>query len=1049
MKRRYFIRNTAMAGLAWGVFPDWGDGGDYLKISYQPSASGFGFFCIDATGKGRLSDNLVLPVGEGVSPGWAFGQAKRSFTLASRYMTGTGPFVFDISQQANHASLLGLVAGASAGGNRIVGVGTEIALPAVLHFPDRGSLRISCTVPGLTLRYESKRFVDKPYVRVLFPPATAEMTAVTYHFEVVTIHPDLGGREKSELYDGFRTNFISIFQLNPLLGMLANNSASDACAFTLYEYSEVALQTPPLAKGLLATDLLRQTLDRYLAGQKGYGLPGYDYDKTWEIAESGSVCATLDSYPSLLIAACNYVAGSGDRQWFRKNEARIQVWADKMLAADINGDGLLEYCLSGNSGSWKGDKTMRPANWWDTIGFGYQDAYSNALAYRALVLLERTYRSLSDTRADIYKQKAGKLKAVYSTTFYNPVTGVLAGWKSEDGKLHDYYFTFVNGMAICHGLIEPPQANRIMDHLLQKMQDSGYADFSLGLPGNLVPVRRADYTDLLLEVGGGQREDNQDGFQIYENGGATSCFAYYTIHALQQLGRKQEADKILLPMLKSLSAGNFQGRCANGRSKDWKTWKGECWGYEGFLADSYHFLLAVMRPVVVMLLLLLGYNTEAQTKYNVKAQPDTICKRVKASQLSIVNYNLRMKAKTDGYSFLRCYDNGDKLLLEYKMPFKAGDSTSGNYTETAAGTGYLTIGVKGANVDSIHLELNSGEKRHQPLCNIDEYLLPFWKGDTVYNETILLTTGGAAPASGELLYQPDKVLAVRNFGLDTLYREGIDYRLEGRTLLRQPGSGMSFRQDSSFDRHNLAWYTLQGQWVTVTYTHHDVWTGPKPAYQGGFMPRLMARLQGGRPVTIVSYGMSITRGMDVSGYDGVAPYMPTYMELFAAGLRRRWTRSNVRLYNAGLPGATVEWGAKNAAQYINPLHPDLVVIDFGMNDFWRMAPMEFRDSVRTIIRTVRRALPAAEFLLLSNMKFDPDYVADTDSNKVVYMGNLAGYHELLKGLEGRGIIGLDMTNLSDVIYRRKKAKDCIVNPLHPNDYLARWYAQGMIELFCP
>jgi hypothetical protein len=41
--------------------------------------------------------------------------------------------------------------------------------------------------------------------------------------------------------------------------------------------------------------------------------------------------------------------------------------------------------------------------------------------------------------------------------------------------------------------------------------------------------------------------------------------------------------------------GNFQGRCNNGRSKDWKTWTGECWGYEGFLVDNYMFLLAVLE----------------------------------------------------------------------------------------------------------------------------------------------------------------------------------------------------------------------------------------------------------------------------------------------------------------------------------------------------------------------------------------------------------------------------------------------------------------------
>ena len=57
-----------------------------------------------------------------------------------------------------------------------------------------------------------------------------------------------------------------------------------------------------------------------------------------------------------------------------------------MLATDSSGNGLIKYSVSGNSNTWGGEGTpkIRPANWWDTIGFGYEDAYSNALAYRAL-----------------------------------------------------------------------------------------------------------------------------------------------------------------------------------------------------------------------------------------------------------------------------------------------------------------------------------------------------------------------------------------------------------------------------------------------------------------------------------------------------------------------------------------------------------------------------------------------------------------------------------------------------------------------------------------
>ena len=46
---------------------------------------------------------------------------------------------------------------------------------------------------------------------------------------------------------------------------------------------------------------------------------------------------------------------------------------------------------------------------------------------------------------------------------------VIAGWKSADGQLHDYWFTFVNGVAATYGLLDARDANLIMDRLLSKM----------------------------------------------------------------------------------------------------------------------------------------------------------------------------------------------------------------------------------------------------------------------------------------------------------------------------------------------------------------------------------------------------------------------------------------------------------------------------------------------------------------------------------------------------------------------------------------------------
>jgi hypothetical protein len=255
----------------------------------------------------------------------------------------------------------------------------------------------------------------------------------------------------------------------------------------------------------------------------------------------------------------------------------------------------MEYPVSGNSGSWTEKLTVRPSNWWDTIGFAHKDAYSNALAYKAFRDMEELARQAGvPADAALYKHRAEMLKAVFYPTFYNPATGVLAGWKSADGKLHDYYFLFVSGVAETYGLLSDAQGNEIWDKLMAKMKEVGYNRFDLGLPGNLIPVRREDYVDHNWGAGGPAKADGSDAFQIYENGGATACYAYYTIQALRKLGRDKEADAILFPMLKAFEAGGFQGRGPNGKTYDWTAWDGTPHGYEGLLVDGYLTLLAAM-----------------------------------------------------------------------------------------------------------------------------------------------------------------------------------------------------------------------------------------------------------------------------------------------------------------------------------------------------------------------------------------------------------------------------------------------------------------------
>ncbi len=517
---------------------------------------------------------------------WTFTFAADNIRLLSRWSPADPPepVVLNFDLDLCHATLLGKI---NADGS--------VTLPALLHMPDQGTLRISTrSKTPIALGYKTHR-KGIHAVTVTFPPATKERPEIEYQWDVVTVYPKLAGIEGDARFDGFRRNWLNALQLQPYFRTLANHAASDTCAMTYYGYAEIARHSPPLADGVTALDLVRQTLDRSLEGMPTYGMPGYKMFDWNEASLYPQI--SLDTYPSLLITAMLYFDGTNDAAWLKNNYDGLRKWAEKVLVTDRDGNGLCEYHASGNSGSWSSKVMLRPANAWDTIGFGHEDAFSNALAYRGLRGMQRMAEQLGKSAdAARYQTAADRLRDAYYKTFYSPATGVLAGWKSADGQLHDYYFLFVNGMAIHYGLVPTPQANAIMDRLLAKMKEVGFQRFEYGLPGNLIPIARKDYVHLERRWGGGEREDNADGFQIYTNGGATGCCAYFTLAALYDLGRREEADAILFSMLKGYEDGNFQGRDPKTRmSYDWRAWDGTPWGYEGFLADNYLPLLAVLN----------------------------------------------------------------------------------------------------------------------------------------------------------------------------------------------------------------------------------------------------------------------------------------------------------------------------------------------------------------------------------------------------------------------------------------------------------------------
>ncbi|MEK9138946.1 MAG: hypothetical protein AAB393_17645, partial [Bacteroidota bacterium] len=327
----------------------------------------------------------------------------------------------------------------------------------------------------------------------VFPFSTVQFgSGIPYGWSAVSSHPALAG---------LRRAWLNVFGFRPEIGLLSNNSVSDNCLFCMYEYADMAVFTPEFSPGFSALDLVRCSLDLYLDGAPGYGT---------------QVDECLDVDPSLLIACWDYIAGSQDWNWFKMRKEQIKAILQRMLARDRDHDGLIESTRTGNSYSYRWS-----SNWWDVITFGHKDAFANALAYRALRGCAELFGRIGDEslKAEC-TGAADRMRQSFYKCFYDPMTGVLGGWRSEDGELHDYYFTWVNGIAVCYGLLSNEQAEAIMERMQRKLHEVGYNRFDLGLPGNLIPIARKDYVPGVL--GSPLEEDGSDSFQYYENGAASA-----------------------------------------------------------------------------------------------------------------------------------------------------------------------------------------------------------------------------------------------------------------------------------------------------------------------------------------------------------------------------------------------------------------------------------------------------------------------------------------------------------------------------------------------
>jgi len=390
-----------------------------------------------------------------------------------------------------------------------------------------------------------------------------------------------------------------------------------------------------------------------------------------------------------------------------------------------------------------------------------------------------------------------------------------------------------------------------------------------------------------------------------------------------------------------------------------------------------------------------------------------------------------------------CVDRSGKVLLSLTAEPNS-NPTAGIYFKTHSYTDRLIVkieNVQGSAVTVDDAQLNDEDKtiiRHNPEVSLDEAMKPFWEGHRIFNESVLLLSSGGESASGRLLFAPTKIISVTDPTHRIKFTLGVDFDVKGNQLVARGNSKIQTMSDKEFATGEFPWTRFDGRHVFVIYEHKSLWPGPYPRSQSEFLPRTVAKLKARKPLRLAAFGDSITLGINVSGFLNQPPYLPPWPSLVAHKL------GNVKLFNLALGGASSQWAKDNAKDLVGSLKPDLVLIAFGMNDFWSLTPKLFIANIKDAMNAIRSVHPATEFLLISSMKFDPDYTKEEP-----YVSNLSGYAIGLRALSGKGVAFFDMTELSRALYSAKSSKDLTTDPMHPDDFLARCYAQGVVATIQP
>lgn len=263
------------------------------------------------------------------------------------------------------------------------------------------------------------------------------------------------------------------------------------------------------------------------------------------------------------------------------------------------------------------------------------------------------------------------------------------------------------------------------------------------------------------------------------------------------------------------------------------------------------------------------------------------------------------------------------------------------------------------------------------------------------------------------------------------YTEGIDYTIDylkgeiKRTInstipdySRHPLYGKK-----DFDHSQYPDYSNHPYFIWVDYTTKNGDQLANRNDQSSYLVNFRKKLKEGSPVTIVSYGNSITAGGEASTKERRFQYR------YVQHLKKTFPKATIQLEDVSIPGYTSTQGIEWWDSYIGKTSPDLVLVGWGMNDhnIGGNTPEQFKKNLILLVSLIKER-KNAEVILFSSFPPNDDWHFGSHSMEL--------YAEATKAaaLEAKCAY-VDVYSTWKKVLKRKDQPSLLGNNInHPNDF---------------